>query len=480
MNSKVIRKRHAKHACTHFTKVCTLLLCTIAHVFSTDDGTCEICPPNSYCHGKFMFNCPGNQISNAGSQFNTDCKCRPGHHGKNGESCSICPADSFCLGGEYTSACRQNYKSDIGSNSSINCICPESWYLSSSGDCDNSCALGMNGNGYSTNCTHTTTTMGTTTEHSTPYPFTSMEVSIGITSDFSTTPTSNTSLMETITTTPSGFTFESTSFDEQTTTPVTINTTVDIDDISNPISETSTPISEPPTPISETSNTTSDISLMTTTVNYTSTPIPQITNVTFEATLLMTRAAFNQEAQDMYKRGVAIALSVSPSDISIVSVVEKAGNRVRRRLLDIKIVVETTATVSTDIAQSVVSSVTDENLKNQLTDSGIVVGEISQPVLRTVKSETNPVTNLLITCAAGTYSSFDKTTCVTCPSGTYSTTINAESFPTCILCDVSTYSHVVGASSATTCIACEKGKFTPKKGATWVGQCTRRISRHIC
>lgn len=219
----------------------------------------------------------------------------------------------------------------------------------------------------------------------------------------------------------------------------------------------------------------------TTDTYQTTTPIPPIAKVTFKATLSMSSAAFTADKQRVYLQGVANALAVSISDMSIGEIIEI---QVRRRLLATSIEVETIALVPEENAQSVSSSVTSENINAQLASAGMGVQAISPPVMEIVIPETvepEPTdTQPIYACGAGKYSSFDKSTCVTCPSGMYSTATNALSFSTCIPCALSTYSAAIGATSSGMCIPCETGKFTSRVGAIWIGQCTKYPHLNTC
>jgi hypothetical protein len=108
--------------------ICMLLLYMTSSV-SSDEGVCAICPPNKFCRETMAYDCPPNQISNAGSLVSTACRCRPGYYGADGEGCTSCPINSFCSGGLSISECRENYESPSASNSSLDCLCPMGWYL---------------------------------------------------------------------------------------------------------------------------------------------------------------------------------------------------------------------------------------------------------------------------------------------------------------------------------------------------------------
>jgi len=73
-----------------FDIICLFLLCLVSYVQSSSDGMCEICPKNTFCHNTGIYACPLNQISDPGSNVNTDCTCKPGYYGAAGEGCAKC------------------------------------------------------------------------------------------------------------------------------------------------------------------------------------------------------------------------------------------------------------------------------------------------------------------------------------------------------------------------------------------------------
>jgi hypothetical protein len=91
----------------------------------------------------------------------------------------------------------------------------------------------------------------------------------------------------------------------------------------------------------------------------------------------MSRAEFVAEAVSAaYISGVATALSVAETDVSIDSVVEQSTGR-RRKLLLTSVVVETSVIVSAEQAEAVAGRITTDNLNSALSSAGIVVGEVS-------------------------------------------------------------------------------------------------------
>jgi hypothetical protein len=108
------------------------------------------------------------------------------------------------------------------------------------------------------------------------------------------------------------------------------------------------------------------------------TPAGTTATVTFVATLQMTAAEFNSTQQILYKTGVAATLGVSIHAVVIGSVTEIVA---RRRLLATTIEVETIVTVPAEDAEAVSQAATSENLNTALEGGGIVVEEMSAPVV---------------------------------------------------------------------------------------------------
>jgi len=91
----------------------------------------------------------------------------------------------------------------------------------------------------------------------------------------------------------------------------------------------------------------------------------------------MSQAEFEVDAtRAAYISGVATALRVAETSVSIVSVVEQSTGR-RRKLLLTSVVVETSVVVSAEYAEAVAGRITTDNLNSALSPSGILVDEVS-------------------------------------------------------------------------------------------------------
>jgi hypothetical protein len=103
--------------------------------YGENDDICEQCEVDTYCPGNHTYSCPDFSHSRKGSGYDTDCVCKPGYVGENGGECTECIADSFCSGGNSSTACPGNSESPPGSNSTLACICKAGWYGAPGGGC---------------------------------------------------------------------------------------------------------------------------------------------------------------------------------------------------------------------------------------------------------------------------------------------------------------------------------------------------------
>jgi hypothetical protein len=85
--------------------------------------TCFVCANNTYCSGRNITDCPMHSQSNEGSTDVTDCVCKPGYFGSNGDECMECTTDYVCIGGNSHVECPYGSESPPGSNSTLACVC---------------------------------------------------------------------------------------------------------------------------------------------------------------------------------------------------------------------------------------------------------------------------------------------------------------------------------------------------------------------
>jgi len=105
--------------------------------------------------------------------------------------------------------------------------------------------------------------------------------------------------------------------------------------------------------------------------------VAAVSAITFSVRLQMGQAEFEAEAtKAAYISGVATALHVVETSVSIESVDEQSTGR-RRKLLLTSVVVETRVFVSTDQAEAVTGRITIDKLNSALSSAGIFVDEVS-------------------------------------------------------------------------------------------------------
>jgi hypothetical protein len=78
---------------------------------------CKVCMPNYWCNGGSLGGCPSNAISPPGTINPTECTCAPGYYGtstywNHDTACTGCPANHYCLGGEFTTVCPNGTRTD--------------------------------------------------------------------------------------------------------------------------------------------------------------------------------------------------------------------------------------------------------------------------------------------------------------------------------------------------------------------------------
>ena len=142
------------------------------------------CPVNTFMSNGDCVQCPGNQLSVAGSTSINACQCPAGTFGANGSgACTSCGTDKtspqgtqtqsgcviYCPAGKYASGsscmpCPYG-TSPVGSMSVTACACPQGTFLSG-GSCVAQCPAGMYSNTVTASCTscpgNQTSTTGTT------------------------------------------------------------------------------------------------------------------------------------------------------------------------------------------------------------------------------------------------------------------------------------------------------------------------------
>jgi hypothetical protein len=90
---------------------------------------CQSCLTDHWCATQYIFECPQNSLSAAGSSLQSDCHCKPGFFGSVSSlvgwtPCSVCDINHFCTGennGNHKQVCPDGTKSEAGSSQCVPC-----------------------------------------------------------------------------------------------------------------------------------------------------------------------------------------------------------------------------------------------------------------------------------------------------------------------------------------------------------------------
>jgi hypothetical protein len=109
-----------------------------AGYYGANGQACTACGSNFWCPGASTTRtlCPANsRTTTTTASASTACVCNPGYYGGNGGNCTLCTAGSYCPGGTQITACPSNSESAAGSEISTNCKCKPSYYGVNGGTC---------------------------------------------------------------------------------------------------------------------------------------------------------------------------------------------------------------------------------------------------------------------------------------------------------------------------------------------------------
>lgn len=114
--------------------------CRAGYLMSEDPSvlTCHPCPAGSYCTDKVtQLPCSTGATSPLASDHAHDCTCVPGFTGVN-NSCSRCPVNYYCEGGQHVQQCRENSSTLTlaGATNATACVCNPGFY-----DKDSQCEI---------------------------------------------------------------------------------------------------------------------------------------------------------------------------------------------------------------------------------------------------------------------------------------------------------------------------------------------------
>jgi hypothetical protein len=349
-----------------------------------DDGVCTLCAENMYCSNDGIHPCPAFSNSSLGSTISTDCKCQLGYAGNGGE-CQECPVGSFkniignssciiCLNNTYSStpasisctSCPANTFSYGGKGISdcvgittppyddgVCTLCAENMYCSNDGI--HPCPAFSNsslGSTISTDCKCQRGYEGVNGGECQECPSGTFKHLIG-----------NSSCIfcpnNTYSSTPASISCTSCPANTFSYGGKGISDCVDITTVSMP-----TPVhTSTPTPAGTTTNT-------------------PTSNITFIVSIELGVEDFTTYIRAKFVEDLADMLDVERSSVSITSITAiPPTDTLRRRLLSASSAVTTLVVVPSEETESVVSSITYENLSAALVTSGLSVTAVSTPVI---------------------------------------------------------------------------------------------------
>ena len=94
--------------------------------FGTDPRQCNLCPANSFCPGgDVVTSCPERAAAERGAGV---CTCKPGYYGDNPYRCSRCRKNSYCPGGTIVMSCPKFSVSNDRGRSVEDCKCVPGYY----------------------------------------------------------------------------------------------------------------------------------------------------------------------------------------------------------------------------------------------------------------------------------------------------------------------------------------------------------------
>jgi len=136
-------------------------------------------------------------------------------------------------------------------------------------------------------------------------------------------------------------------------------------------------------------NCTSEPNWETSTALFTTTTTPEpsgMSTISFTTSLVMSLVEFDSTKRDEYRTGIAQALSIPVSSVTIGDVTETVVRRrllsIGRRILTTSIEVETIATVPSEDADSVSAAVTNEDINGALASSGMAIESVTPPAVQ--------------------------------------------------------------------------------------------------
>ena len=104
----------------------TVVISSPSVTLRTLDIGCQSCLIDHWCSNQYVFDCPQNSLSKAGSSLQSDCYCRAGYYGSVASlvgwtPCSLCETNYFCTGGNHLQQCPDGTKSNPGASQCTPC-----------------------------------------------------------------------------------------------------------------------------------------------------------------------------------------------------------------------------------------------------------------------------------------------------------------------------------------------------------------------
>ncbi|KAJ1467884.1 hypothetical protein T484DRAFT_1644994 [Baffinella frigidus] len=100
-------------------------VCIIGYTAPSNGTDCTICEAGTYKNvtgAVECATCPGGTSSVAGTTLVAGCTCLEGYVGSAGAVCTMCPVDTYCVGGVLTD-CPPNGYAEAGSDELVDCVC---------------------------------------------------------------------------------------------------------------------------------------------------------------------------------------------------------------------------------------------------------------------------------------------------------------------------------------------------------------------
>ncbi|KAJ1467883.1 hypothetical protein T484DRAFT_1644991 [Baffinella frigidus] len=105
-------------------------VCIVGYTALSNGTDCTICEAGTYKNvtgAVECATCPSGTSSTAGTTMVTGCACLGGYVGSAGAACTMCPEDTYCVGGVLTN-CPPNGYAEAGSDELVDCVCGTGYF----------------------------------------------------------------------------------------------------------------------------------------------------------------------------------------------------------------------------------------------------------------------------------------------------------------------------------------------------------------